>query len=395
MSCEIITYIKSQLSKDRPIPLYKQILNLLRAYIASGDCPVGSRLPTEAELEAELGVSRVTIRQAMNEAVEEDLVVRIAGKGTYVAEVPVKLRKGNFVGYVVHHLSNSFNQQILVGVESVLNKTGYHPIFCNSESDLENEDRLLRSLRTQEVVGFIVQPVYSETTERTLAYFTKESIPIVLLDRESPGIQTDLVASDHFEGGRSIVQHLIDQGYKDIVYLARNPLQLSSVAGRLRGYRDAMMEAGLTLRPPIVVGGPVEIGYNQLRNSLTIHESSVVDAISKFLRSPEHPQAIVAMNDVIALLVLEAAEQANIRIPDDLALVGYDNLDFTVNRELTTIDQNPHQLGVEAAKLLIKRIQGDRGEAIRLTLPVKLVTRGSSINPHRSSIKATEMSTTA
>jgi len=139
----------------------------------------------------------------------------------------------------------------------------------------------------------------------------------------------------------------------------------------------------------------VEIGYNQLRNSLTIHESSVVDAISKFLRSPEHPQAIVAMNDAIALLVLEAAEQANIRIPDDLALVGYDNLDFTVNRELTTIDQNPHQLGVEAAKLLIKRIQGDRGEAIRLTLPVKLVTRGSSINPHRSYIKANEMSKTA
>ncbi len=96
MSCDIITYIKSQLSKDGPIPLYKQILNLLRAYIASGDCPAGARLPTEAELEEELGVSRVTIRQAMNEAVQEGLVVRKAGKGTYVAEVSCYAEKTGF-----------------------------------------------------------------------------------------------------------------------------------------------------------------------------------------------------------------------------------------------------------------------------------------------------------
>jgi LacI family transcriptional regulator len=393
MSCDIITYIKSQLSKDGPIPLYKQILNLLRAYIASGDCPAGARLPTEAELEEELGVSRVTIRQAMYEAVQEGLVVRKAGKGTYVAESPVMLRKQGFVGYVVHHLSNSFNTQILLGVESVLKSTGYHPIFCNSEGDLENEDRLLRSLRTQEVVGFIVQAVYSEATDRVLAYLSKESIPVILLDRELPGVQADLVASDHFEGGRSIVQHLIDQGYQDIVYLARNPLQLSSIAERLRGYRYAMMEAGLTPRPPFIIGGPVELGYNQLLKSLTLHESSVVEAISKFLQSPEHPQALVTMNDAGALLVMEAAEQVNIRIPDDLALAGYDNLDFAASRNLTTIDQNPYQIGVEAARLLLKRLQDGHAEAIRLTLPVKLLIRGSSINPHRSKIKVADLST--
>jgi LacI family transcriptional regulator len=374
MTCEIITYIKAHLNKEGPIPLYQQIHNLLRAYIAIGDCPVGVRLPTEAEWEAELGVGRV------------------AGKGTYVAETPGIHRKKSFIGYVVHHLSSSFNTQILLGAENVLRTAGYYPIFCNSDSNLENENQLLNGLQMENVVGFIIQPVYSETQDRALAKLARGPVPIVMLDRVVPGIQADLVSSDHFEGGRAIVHHLLEQGYTDIVYLAHRPLQLYSVAERYRGYQHAMREAGLAPREPFAVGGPIELGYDQSHRALSIHEGSVLDTITNYLLSPERPQAIVAATDGVALLVMQAAERAKLHIPGDLALVGYDNLDFASIRNLTTVDQDPYRLGMEAADQLLRRIRGDRDSdhSTRVILPAKIVIRGSSINPYPQKLPVSE-----
>jgi DNA-binding LacI/PurR family transcriptional regulator len=383
INCELITYIQEHLSKEGPIPLYQQILNLVRAYIASGGCPPGTRLPTEAEFEAELGVSRVTVRQAMSMAFKQGVVVRVAGKGTYVAGAPGTNQKQSFVGYIVHHLSSSFNSQILLGAENVLKTTGYYPIFCNSDGNQDTENRLLRSLQMDNIVGFIIQAVHSETQDSVLAELTRGPVPVILLDREVPGIQADLVTSDHFEGGRAIVRHLIEQGYTDIVYLAHRPLQLYSISERLRGYRHAMREAGLTPREPFPVGDPIELGYDQSHRTLSIHEDVVFDTITNYLLSPERPQALVAANDGIALIVMEAAERVNLRVPGDLALVGYDDLDFASIRNLTTVDQDPYHLGIEAANQLLRRIRGDRDHITRVVLPAKIVIRGSSIKPHQ------------
>src|SRR5512146_3431470 len=107
-----------KINKNSPIPMYQQILNEISSRIASGDWIGGTQLPTEAELENELQVSRVTIRQALSAAVEEGLVIRLPGKGTFVSGTPVvQVKSEKFIGYVVPHLSSSFNVQILLGVE--------------------------------------------------------------------------------------------------------------------------------------------------------------------------------------------------------------------------------------------------------------------------------------
>ena len=380
MSSEFIRYIKSQLTKESPIPLYEQILNILRAYAATGDFAVGSRLPSESELMAELSVSRVTVRQAMDEAVKEGLIIRRAGKGTFLATTLSEAPVPGFVGYVVHHLSSSFNVQMMLGADSVMKAAGYHLIFSNSESDLDIEDHLLQDLCRQAVMGFIIQPVYSEKSNRMLSKLVRQSIPVVLLDREVPDLDVDVISSDHYDGGKKAVQHLIQQGYKDIVYLGRNPLKLSSVSERLRGYEQAMQEAGLISRPPFVVGGSVEIGYNQLRNSMNVNEDGIIDSIIEFLRGPDCPEAIVSMSDGFATLVIKAANKMNLRIPQDLALVGFDNMDFTASLGLTTVNQPSFQIGAEAARLLIRRIQGDKQEKQRIQLPVDLIVRESSIH---------------
>lgn len=368
------------------MPLYQQILNEIRTRIASGEWPADTQLPTEAELEVMLQVSRVTIRQALSAAVEEGLIVRKAGKGTFVSgkEISTTMAKTDgFIGYIVPHLSSSFNVQILLGVESILRDGGYHLIFCNSEGDLSKENQLLQNLETNKMAGYIVQPVYTQAKDRTLFHVVSKGTRVVFIDRNISGVQADSVMSTHFEGGRQVVRHLIDQGYKNIVYLARDPIQLLSIAERLHGYQTAMTDFGLKPQPPFIVGGPIELGYLQDQNSPTLHENLVVEKIAAFLRGAGRPEAIVAMNDLVAMLVLEAAEQIGLRIPDDLGVVGFDDLDLADTKDLTTMAQRPFEIGSEAARLLLQRIRGD-SEAIRqVLLPTQLIIRGSSINPQQ------------
>jgi DNA-binding LacI/PurR family transcriptional regulator len=241
---------KIKINKNAPIPMYQQILNEIHASIASGEWPAGTQLPTEAELEMELQVSRVTIRQALSAAVEEGLVVRLPGKGTFVSETETSTttqRSEGFIGYVVPHLSSSFNVQILLGVESVLKEKGYHLIFCNSEGDFSKENQLLQNLESTRMSGYIIQPVYAEANDRSLIHLAAKDARIVLIDRNIPGIQVDVVMSNHFEGGQQVVRHLIDQGYREIVYLAHEPIQLPSIAERYRGYQTAITDDRLNL----------------------------------------------------------------------------------------------------------------------------------------------------
>jgi len=375
---------KITVNKNAPIPMYQQILNEIRNNIAGGEWPPNSQIPTEAELESELGVSRVTIRQALSAAAEEGLVIRMPGKGTFVSgEGTSKAAPttGTFIGYVVPHISSSFNVQILLGVETILKQEGFHLIFCNSEGDLSKENQLLENLQTNKMAGYIIQPIFSKDTDRSVVDIASRGGRIVFIDRSIPGVQADLVMSNHFEGSQQVVRHLIDQGYRDIAYLAREPIGLLSIAERLRGYEAAMADCGLKARPPFVVGGPIELGYVQNQNSATLDENSVIDTIGELLKGPARPEAIVAMNDLVAMSVFEAAGQVGLRIPEDLALVGFDNLDYAETHHLTTVAQRPFDIGSEAARLLLRRIRSNSNAIEQILLPTQLIIRGSSIHP--------------
>ncbi len=378
-----------RLHRDDPVPLYKQLLGEVRTRIVTGEWPVGSRLPTEAELATELRVSRVTIRQALGAAVEAGLVVRVAGKGTYVARPTNGLRSQGFVGHVVPHLSHTFNVQMLLGVESTLKAAGFQLVFCNSEGDLATEERLLAGLETEGMAGCIIQPVFGEQSDRLIRNWGEKGYPVVMLDRYLPDVDVDLVASDHFGGGYAVVKHLIDQGYTNILYLAREPIGLSSIMERLHAYQAALDDAGLVARAPFVIAGTTEHGLIQNPGVLTQREAATVDAIATMLREPNRPEAVVAMNDLHALLLIEAARQVGLTVPADLALVGFDDMDFaaTLTPPLTTVTQQSFELGAAAANLLLARIRGEgsaRKGARQIRLPTQLVVRSSSLNPRRA-----------
>lgn len=370
-----------KISREGAIPLYQQILNSLREQIASGEWKPDARLPTEAELSAALGVSRVTVRQALQAARDEGLIVSTPGRGTFVAQSGSTGRGSDFIGYVVPHLSSNFNVQMLVGAESVLKANGYQLIFCNSEADLAEENRLLNRLDRDGLIGCIIQPVHSSSENRVIARLARGRFPVVMVDRSLKGIETDTVISDHFRGGYVVTEHLIQQGYTDITYVCDQLLDLSSVTERLHGYQTAMLDHELRPSPPVVFNTAAELGYNENVTAFTASSASTITEIAAWVRRADRPQAIVAMNDLFGLLIYQAAHQAGLKIPDDLAVAGFDDLDFaaTLQPAMTTVAQKPMELGSQAAELLIRRIRGDRSPVTQIRLPSQLIVRQSSL----------------
>jgi DNA-binding LacI/PurR family transcriptional regulator len=384
-----------QLDRNNAIPMYLQLLNQIREQIVSGKWEPGRQLPTEAELASELNISRVTVRQALQAAVDEGLVTRTAGKGTFVGSNHDKPRIDGFVGYVVPHLSSSFNVQIMLGAESVLRCEGYQMIFCNSEAKIEEENQLLNRLATEGMAGCIIQPVQGSNEGRALRKIVAKRFPVVMIDRLVSGIDADVVMSDHFGGGYAVVQHLLEQGYTDILYAANPMIQLYSVAERARGYKTAMLDARLEPRAPFVAGSSAELGFIQSPIAFAQREAATITAIAEYLQTSSRPQVIIAMNDLYALLVYEAIRRIGLRVPDDIALVGYDDLDFaaTLTPALTTVSQDPFELGAEAARLLIERIRGDTRSSRQVRLKSHLIVRQSSLNLTLNSNKSTVATT--
>jgi DNA-binding LacI/PurR family transcriptional regulator len=222
-----------------------------------------------------------------------------------------------------------------------------------------------------------------QDNNRTIYKLIRQQVRLVLMDRSLPGAEADLVMCDNFNGGYTATQHLISLGHRKIAFLCRQHLNLLPIAERLRGYRQAMQEAGLPALEPVLINATQEITTNYALRSYTEASGEDIRQICHYLDSPHRATALFASNDLIAMQVLRAAEMKCASIPRDLSLVGFDDLDFCshLTVPLTTIAQDPYQLGFEAARLLLERIEGDTSPARRVILPTHLVVRASTAPP--------------
>ncbi len=371
------------ISKTSSVPLYLQLLNEIRRCILSGMWLPGSPVPSELTLQRQLGISRSTVRQALTAARTEGLIEAVPGKGTYVSPNPTQHRAPRLVSFVIPYFRSSFDTLLFRGAESALRNADYQVIFSTSDSDPGEEDRLLQRLQHEQVAGFLLWPVMGQDSNRTVYKLIRQQARLVLMDRSLPGAEADLVMCDNFNGGYTATQHLISLGHRKIAFLCRQHLNLLPISERLRGYRQAMQEAGLPVLEPVLINATQEITTNYALRSYTEASGEDIRQICHYLDSPNRATALFASNDLTAMQVLRAAEMNHTKIPHDLSLVGFDDLDFCshLTVPLTTIAQDPYQLGLEAARLLLERIEGDTSPARRVILPTHLVVRASTAPP--------------
>ena len=219
------------LSRDSSLPLHRQLLNELRHAILAGELKPHDQLPGELELVSQLGISRATVRRAWEAALDEGLLYRVAGKGTYVSDIQPSLPKRKIAGFLVPGFHSAFDSQLLAGAENVLRSQGYGVLFACTERDVDEENRLLREMCDDSVAGLLIWPAITSITNGRYILTAQCRLPIVLLDRPLPGLALPCVTSHNYLGGMQATNHLLALGHREVAFLA------SPAAARMTGRR--------------------------------------------------------------------------------------------------------------------------------------------------------------
>lgn len=353
------------------ISLHAQLSAALREQIRNGGLRPGAQLPTELVLATEYGISRGTVRQAMDALVREGYVERVQGRGTFVRALPPEAPQpgARRVGLVLPYMRDQLMLDIIVGVEHAVKARGYQVSFAYADERIEQEARDIARLRADGVAGMIIFPVSNVRYDEAIWQLRAAGVPLVLVDRYFPDLDTDYVIADNGAGAYRATEHLIILGHSRIAfaYSSAVGLDTTSVRDRFAGYQQALGDYGLPFdaqlawcRPPSSEAAP----SNWYRDRL---------------RERARPSAVVAVNDHEALMLLQAAHRSELRVPDDLALVGFDDLPHVMHLQppLTTVAQPRVDLGLHAGNLLVNRIEGQDGPPRQMRLPTSLIVRES------------------
>ncbi|HET9596081.1 MAG TPA: LacI family DNA-binding transcriptional regulator [Anaeromyxobacteraceae bacterium] len=275
----------------------------------------------------------------------------------------LRVGQSHTLGLVVPDSANPFFAEVGRAVEQAAFAAGFSVILCNTENDAEREERYLTVLARKQVDGIVLVAAGERGgAARSLA---RSGVPVVAMDRERRGIAVDTVVADHRLGGRLATSHLARLGHRRIACVA-GPARLSPSALRVAGYRDALREADLPLDPALLVHGD-------------FRPAGAAAAARALLASARPPSAVFACNDLMALGVLSAAAAAGRRVPADLAVVGYDDIELAAFTAppLTTVVQPRRELGRAIVDLLLDRTRHRERAARRVVLPVELRIRAS------------------
>lgn len=303
-------------------------------------------------------VVREPLRQRVLDAVEE--------LGYQPSQLARGLRRDytNMIGMIIPDIANPFFPGLVRSAEDVAYAHLYRLVLCNSDNNPQKEVTYLNELQSYLPAGLLIIPADGSPL-REPPVRNGRVIPTVCIDRRPEGWKGDVVRVGNEEGAYTATMHLIDHGHRRIATIA-GPQHLTSAKERLRGCRRALREMGLTLPAGYIVEGQFD-------------RASGFEAGLKLLRPASRPTAIFAANDLMAMGVLLAIRELGLRCPEDVSLVGFDNLDATdvLQPPLTTVQQPVQQLGTTAAELLLQRIEGMREAPRDITLGTELIRRSS------------------
>ncbi|MBO2520179.1 MAG: LacI family transcriptional regulator [Firmicutes bacterium] len=279
----------------------------------------------------------------------------------------LRQQKTATLGVVVADLANPFFAEVAEGIERTAATEGYSIILANSEENQHREEQAVRTLVERQVDGILITP--TQQSEATVRYLMQRHVPFVLVARYFEGLDVPAVVNDDREGARLGVEHLITQGHREILFLNGPPYN-SSAKLRLRGYQDALEAAGIPFRPSLVI-------------NTDARSSGGYAAIQQALASGVRFTAVACFSDYVSFGAIRALRQAKLRIPEDVAVIGYDDIDLAaiVEPALTTVHIAKTRLGQVAAHMLLGMIGSsstDQPQVGLTVLPPQLVIRESS-----------------
>ena len=326
------------------------------------------------------GVSIATVSRVINGnyPVSDDAQARVLQAMTEVGYRPNALARGlrrqrtQLIGVLTPKINDSHLGTFNYIVEKTLFAKHYRTVLCSTEEELERETAYVESLLQQRVDGVIMFP--REYSRKNVELLLKENIPVVLIERKLPDLPAHHIMVTNYEGGYVGMRHLIDLGHREIAiftaYTKRYPMR-----ERIQGALDALSDAGIELPPEHYL----TIDTDEPRFEIGYREASEV------LSHKSRPTAIFALIDEIAIGALNALVGAGIKVPEEISLVGFDNITLAsvVFPALTTVAQPTVQMAETAGAILMRALE-DRSEQVeQIVLETKLVVRDSTAPPSR------------
>lgn len=324
---------------------------------------------TIGDVAAQAGVSVATVSKVINDryGVAEDTSARVRavidalGYHASLVGQSLRSRRTKVIGVLVRDLE-PFSAELLKGVARGIHDTGYELVVfsgCGQPADQAGWERRYLS----RISGTLADGVILVTPGSIDATF---GTPVVAVDHNVRSSSLPTVDSENLEGAVAATEYLLALGHRRIGFLGGRH-DLESARLRERGYREALASAGIPVDESLVQVG----GYDP---------ATAAEPARRLLELAPHPTAIFAANDVTALETIAVARSLGLRVPDDLSVVGFDNVPESAlgDPPLTTVEQPLQQMGCEAVRLLLELVEDPTQPAARVVLPTRLVVRGSS-----------------
>lgn len=276
----------------------------------------------------------------------------------------LRAQRSSIIGLIISDIQNPFFTSVVRAVEDVAQQRQYSVFLCNSDEDVDKELTYIELMLAEHVAGMIVSPTAS--SNEIYQRLVEMRMPVVAIDRRVDDVAMDMVVGDNVQAARIIVSHLLENGYRRIGAVLGTP-DASTGAERYQGYVEALAAHGLPVLPELVRSGSPRSapGY---------------DLTMQLLTQPEPPDAIFTGNNLLTVGALRAIHELQIRIPDDIGLAAFDEMDwmFLVKPALTVVMQPTYKMGRQAAELLLERIANPDRPPQQVVLQPTIKVRESS-----------------
>ena len=329
-------------------------------------------MSTIKDVAALAGVSFTTVSHVLNDTrpVSPEARARVLAAVEEIGYLPSavarSLRKSEtrIVGVLVPNVQNPFFAELVCGVEACCRQAGYSVLICNSDNDPSHQQDYMRTLLEKRVDGLLLSSAGDD--EALARIFKMARVPAVTVDRLVPGVGGDRVSVNNQEGARLIVEHLVERGHRRIACIS-GPREFEVSRERVEGWRRALAGAGVEVDESLVVESDFSSpgGYAATR-ALLLGDHGIT--------------AVFASNDMMAVGALRAAAELGVRLPQELSVVGFDDIELSryVFPALSTAGVSIRELGAEAGRVLIGRIENPNAALRDIQLTPRVVVRESA-----------------
>ncbi|MGG3505352.1 GntR family transcriptional regulator [Paenibacillus sp. FSL W8-0187] len=359
------------MSSTERIPLYQRVQEYIRNLITSKVLKVGDRIPTEKELMERFGVSKITVVNALAGLVNERIITRVPGKGTFVSEpeyempetspkiavMPIHKTSGEMgtrlIGLILPSIYDYFTVRLIQGIQQALNENGYRCVIYLSEGNLDKEKEAIKTCSKIGVEGLLIFPVDEELFNEEILSMKFAGFPFVLIDRYLPGVETHYIASDGRLGVNMAVNYLWELGHREIAICSDSPIQTVTVQERIDGYMNAFKEKGSLINPAHIVTG-FEIG------SL---EQAETHPLYRYIQN-RMATAYITLNGSLGVKIYQIARQVGLKVPEDISIISFDDPTSIIEgySTFTHVKQFERDMGYRAAYTLVEVINNDDGQ---------------------------------